>query len=60
LSEQVLGDQVTTLAQAPQQSIPEAPASVRRRGRLSEKIRTIALGIGFPLLLIVCGTVPSP
>jgi NitT/TauT family transport system permease protein len=65
-----LSDQVTTLADASQQSLPEAPATVRSSRRLIEQIRTVALGVGFPLLLIllwdravaVTGTrlVPSP
>src|SRR5260370_2194975 len=70
LSEQVLSEQITTLTDASQQSIAETPSTVRRRGRLPEKIRTIALGVGFPLVLIlfwdravaITGTrlVPSP
>jgi NitT/TauT family transport system permease protein len=65
-----LSEQATTLTDAPQHPVLETPATVRRRGRLLEKIRTIALGVGFPLLLIflweravaVTGTrlIPSP
>jgi NitT/TauT family transport system permease protein len=70
LGEQVLSDHVTTLPQASQHSIAEAPATVRRRRRLPEQIRSVALGVGFPLLLVllwdravaITGTrlVPSP
>src|SRR6266446_1330027 len=33
--------------------MPEAPSVARRRGRIAERVRTIALGIGFPLVLIL-------
>jgi NitT/TauT family transport system permease protein len=65
-----LSEQVTALPEATPQSMPEAPSAARRRGRLAEKVRTVALGVGFPLVLIllwdravaVTGTrlVPSP
>ena len=65
-----MSEQVTILPEATQPSIDQTPAAVRRRGRLLERLRTAALGIGFPLLLIalwdravaISGTrlVPSP
>jgi len=47
-----LSEQVTALPDATQ-SMPEAPSVARRRGRIAERVRTIALGIGFPLVLIL-------
>ena len=65
-----MSEQVTILPEATQPSIDQTPAAVRRRGRLLERLRTAALGVGFPLLLIalwdravaISGTrlVPSP
>src|SRR5438128_2384007 len=50
--------------------MPEAPSAARRRRRLAEQVRAVALGVGFPLMLIllwdravaITGTrlVPSP
>src|SRR2546422_1973278 len=50
--------------------MPEAPSAARRRRRLAEQVRAVALGVGFPFVLIllwdravaITGTrlVPSP
>jgi NitT/TauT family transport system permease protein len=65
-----LSEQATVLPEATQQSTPEAPSAARRRRQLFDKLGTVALGVGFPLVLIflwdravaVTGTrlVPSP
>jgi len=47
-----LSEQVTTLAPATP-SVAEAPATARRRARAIGNVRSIALGAGFPLLLIL-------
>src|ERR1700756_5583073 len=66
----VLSEQVAALPETAEPAIEQTPAAIRRRGRLLETLRTAALGIGFPLLLIalwdravaLTGTrlVPSP
>jgi NitT/TauT family transport system permease protein len=65
-----LSEQVTALPEATPQSVPEAPSAARRRRRVAEQVRAVALGVGFPLVLIllwdravaITGTrlVPSP
>jgi len=65
-----LSDHVAALPEAGQQALPEAPPTVRRRRHVIEKLRAIALGTAFPVVLILCwhfavaltGTrlVPSP
>jgi len=65
-----LSEQVTALPEATPRSVPEEPSAARRRRRLAEKVRAVALGVGFPLVLIllwdravaITGTrlVPSP
>jgi len=47
-----LSEQVTALPEATPQSVPEAPSIARRR-RVAEKVRAVALGVGFPLVLIL-------
>ena len=44
-----MSEQVTALPETPQQ----APGASRRRGRLGERLRTVTLGVGFPLVLVV-------
>ena len=46
-----MSEQVTALPEATQQSTPEAPSAARRRRQLFDKLRTVALGVGFPLVL---------
>jgi NitT/TauT family transport system permease protein len=48
-----LSEQVTALPNAAQRAEPEAPVANRQRGRAFEKIRAIALGISFPILLVL-------
>jgi NitT/TauT family transport system permease protein len=48
-----LNDQVTALSNATQQAALEAPAAARRRRQTFEKLRTFALGAGFPALLVL-------
>ena len=65
-----MSEQVTALPEATPQSVPEAPSAARRRRRLAEQVRAVALGVGFPFVLIllwdravaITGTrlVPSP
>jgi NitT/TauT family transport system permease protein len=65
-----LSEQVTALPDVTPQTTPEAPSAARRRGNFIETIRAVALGAGFPVVLIllwdravaVTGTrlVPSP
>jgi NitT/TauT family transport system permease protein len=65
-----LNEHVTALPEATQQSAPEAPAAPRRRNAWREKLTSIALGAGFPILLVllwhyavaITGTrlIPSP
>jgi NitT/TauT family transport system permease protein len=65
-----LNEHVTALPEATQQSAPEAPAAPRRGTAWREKLTSIALGAGFPILLVllwhyavaVTGTrlIPSP
>ena len=65
-----MSEQATALPEATPQSVPEAPSAARRRRRLAEQVRAVALGVGFPLVLIllwdravaITGTrlVPSP
>jgi NitT/TauT family transport system permease protein len=50
-----LNERVTALAEATQRTAPEAvaaPAAVRRRSQWPERLRAVALGAGFPLLLV--------
>ena len=65
-----MNEHVTALPEATQQSAPEAPAAPRRGTAWREKLTSIALGAGFPILLVllwhyavaVTGTrlIPSP
>jgi NitT/TauT family transport system permease protein len=65
-----LSEQVAALAKETHSTVAQTPAPARSRRRLTEKIRGIALGAGFPLVLIllwdravaITGTrlVPSP
>ena len=48
---QVASEQVTALPEG--RSASEAPAAARRRNRLTEKLRAVALGAGFPVLLVI-------
>jgi NitT/TauT family transport system permease protein len=48
-----LNEHVTALPEATQQAAPEAPPAARRHRHLLEKIRAVALGAGFPLLLVL-------
>jgi NitT/TauT family transport system permease protein len=48
-----LNEHVTALPEATQQAAPEAPTVARRRYHLTEKLRTAALGAGFPVLLVL-------
>jgi NitT/TauT family transport system permease protein len=48
-----LNEHVTALPEATQQAAPEAPKVARRRHHLTEKLRTAALGAGFPVLLVL-------
>jgi len=48
-----LSEQVTALPEATQQAAPEAPAAARRRRQMLDKVRAVALGAGFPILLVV-------
>ncbi len=53
MSRIVLNEHVTALPEATQQAAPEAPTAARRRRHLTEKLRAIALGAGFPVLLVL-------
>ena len=65
-----MSEQVTALPDTSQAGLADAPVVMRRQGRTVEKLRAIALGASFPLLLIlvweravaITGTrlVPSP
>ena len=65
-----MSEQATAITDAAQSAASEVPAVAPRRRQLIERMRTVALGLGFPLLLIllwdravaVTGTrlVPSP
>ena len=65
-----MSDHVAALPEATQQALPEASPAVRRRQQVIEKVRAIALGTAFPVVLVLCwhfaitmtGTrlVPSP
>ena len=46
-----MSEQVTALPETTDQSTSEAPSAARRRRRLVEQLRTIALGVGFPIVL---------
>ena len=48
-----MSEQVTALPNAAQRAEPEAPVATRQRGRAFETIRAIALGISFPILLVL-------
>jgi NitT/TauT family transport system permease protein len=48
-----LSEQVTALPETGQPALADAPGVVRRRRRAVERLRAIALGAGFPLLLIL-------
>ncbi len=47
-----MNEHVTALPEAPQHAAAEAPAAVRRRRQLIDKLRAVALGAGFPVLLV--------
>ena len=65
-----MGEQATALPDGTARSVSQTPWAGRRRSHLAEKVRTVALGVGFPLVLIllwdravaITGTrlVPSP
>ena len=66
-----MDDHVTTISDAPERRAPEATAAAsRRRRQRLETLRAIALGVGFPILLVliwdravaISGTrlIPSP
>ena len=48
-----MNEHVTALPEATRQAAPEAPTAAPRHRHLLEKIRAVALGAGFPLLLIL-------
>jgi NitT/TauT family transport system permease protein len=48
-----LSEQVTALPDAASQAAPDAPSAARRRSGAREIVRAVALGAGFPLVLIV-------
>jgi NitT/TauT family transport system permease protein len=48
-----LSEQVTALPDVTPQATPEAPSAARRRGNFIETIRAVALGAGFPVVLIL-------
>jgi NitT/TauT family transport system permease protein len=47
-----LTEHVTALAETTPVSAPDAPAAVRRRRHVFETLRAVALGAGFPILLV--------
>jgi NitT/TauT family transport system permease protein len=52
-----VNEHVTTLPEATKQAAPEAPTvavAARRRRDTLDKVKAIALGAGFPVLLVVC------
>src|SRR6516225_3284052 len=49
----VVSEQVTTLEQPLEQDVTDASVPARGPRRLTERIRAIALGAGFPLVLIL-------
>jgi NitT/TauT family transport system permease protein len=48
-----LSEQATALPTAGKRAEPEAPVAARRRRHLFEKLRAVALGLGFPILLVL-------
>ena len=48
-----LNEHVTALSETTQQVAPEAPAARRRHRQVLERARAIALGAGFPVVLVV-------
>jgi NitT/TauT family transport system permease protein len=48
-----LSEHVTALSEATQQAAPEAPTAARREHHFVEKLRAVALGAGFPVLLVL-------
>ena len=48
-----MSEQVTALPNTAQNAEAEVPATARRRRQLVEKARGIALGLGFPILLVL-------
>lgn len=48
-----MSEQATSLPSAAQTAEAEAPVNTRRRRALRDKLRAIALGIGFPILLVL-------
>jgi NitT/TauT family transport system permease protein len=48
-----LSEQVTALPNTAENAEAEVPATARRRRHLVEKARAIALGVGFPILLVL-------
>jgi NitT/TauT family transport system permease protein len=49
----VLSEHVTALPEATQQAAPEASTAARRRRHLVDRLRAVALGAGFPVLLVL-------
>ncbi len=49
----VVSEQATALADAAQHAEPEAPVAAGRRRHLVDKLRAAALGLGFPILLVL-------
>ena len=48
-----MSEQVTALPEATPLVAPEAPAPARKRRQMLDRVRAIALGAGFPILLVV-------
>lgn len=48
-----MAEQATALPETSRERAPEAPAVPARRNHLQDKLRAIALGAGFPLLLVL-------
>jgi len=48
-----VNEQVSVLAEAPQRAAPEAQIATRARRRSIERVKTVLLGAGFPVLFVV-------